>query len=146
MFSQQHPGHQGFLRMLQVSYQLWRRVIEKVFTVSPLSYQTYELKESGWVRTALNSSNLGGAESSKINTTHSLWINLQYCNASQTVFLLFYRDPNFAWAKQVATFLVFSKKDWKGAYTDANLPFWCMKCHHYHLILSNYLISIFGSS
>lgn len=54
--------------MLWALYQLWGWVIENIFTVSPLCYLTYGLPESGWVRTALNSNSLGGAESSKINT------------------------------------------------------------------------------
>lgn len=63
LFSQQHPAHQGFLRTLQVPYQLCEWVIENISMVSPLCYLTdgpQECVSDSWP----NSSKLGGTKSS----------------------------------------------------------------------------------
>lgn len=77
LFSQRHPAHQGFLRT-QVSNQPWGWVTERASMVSPLCYLTDGLKE--WVSDSwLNSSDLGGAKSSKTNifspkSTSRIWM------------------------------------------------------------------------
>lgn len=59
--SQQPPAHQGFLRTLQVPYQLWEWVTENIFTASPLCYRTDGL-EDRWVIADWTAATLGSQD------------------------------------------------------------------------------------